>query len=80
MNTYTKFLSLKFLQSISYVFFVIFSLVIILNVLTEVEFFKNYEVSSYLPFYLALLNSFDLIIFSLLTGSAREIFIFIEIL
>jgi len=62
MNTYTKFLSLKFLKSISYVFFVIFSLVIILNVLTEVEFFKSYDVNTYLPHYLAVLNSFDQIL------------------
>src|SRR5210317_1167769 len=32
-----------------------------LNILTEIEFFKNYEVNTYLPFYLAVLNSLDLI-------------------
>lgn len=61
MNTYVKFLSLTYLKSLSYVFLVMLSLVIILNILTEVEFFKNYDVATYFPFYLATLNSFDLI-------------------
>src|SRR5210317_137277 len=61
MNTYVKFLSLTYFKSLSYVFLVMLSLVIILNILTEVEFFKNYDVASYFPFYLATLNSFDLI-------------------
>lgn len=61
MSTYKKFLFLNYIKSISYVFIVIFSLVIILNILTEIEFFKNYSVNSYLPLYLAFLNSFDLI-------------------
>ena len=61
MNTYIKFLSLNFVKSIVYVFFVMLSLVIILNILTEVEFFKNYNVGAYLPIYLAILNSLDLI-------------------
>ena len=37
------------------------SLILILNILSEVEFFKNYDVNSYLPIYLSLLNSPDLI-------------------
>jgi lipopolysaccharide export system permease protein len=37
------------------------SLVIILNIITEIEFFKNYDVKSFFPFYLATLNSLDLI-------------------
>ena len=37
------------------------SLVIILNVLSEVEFFKDQDVSSFFPFYVSLLNSTDLI-------------------
>ena len=61
MNTYIKFLSLNFVKSIVYVFFVMLSLVIILNILTEVEFFKNHNVGAYLPIYLAILNSLDLI-------------------
>ena len=61
MKTYVKFLSVNYFKSLSYVFLVMLSLVIILNILTEVEFFKNYDVASYFPFYLAALNSFDLI-------------------
>ena len=61
MRTYVKFLYLNYFKSIIYVFAIMLSLVIILNILTEVEFFKNYEVSTYLPIYLAVLNSFDLI-------------------
>lgn len=61
MNTYTKFISINYSRSLSYVFFIMLSLVIILNVLSEIEFFKNYNVNIYLPLYLAFLNSFDLI-------------------
>lgn len=61
MSTYIKFLSLNYLKSLGYVFLIMLSLVTILNILTEVEFFKNYEVSAHLPFYLSVLNSFDLI-------------------
>ena len=61
MKTYVKFLSVNYFKSLSYVFLVMLSLVIILNILTEVEFFKNYDVATYFPFYLATLNSFDLI-------------------
>ena len=61
MLTYVKFLSLNYLKSILYVFFIILSVVIILNILSEVEFFKDYNVGSLYPLYLATLNSFDLI-------------------
>ena len=61
MSTYIKFLSLNYLKSLGYVFLIMLSLVTILNILPEVEFFKNYEVSAHLPFYLSVLNSFDLI-------------------
>ena len=59
VNTYTKYLTINYLKSISYVFAIMLSLVIILNILTEIEFFKNYNVNTYLPFYLASLNSLD---------------------
>ena len=61
MNTYIKFILSSYLKSFNYVFFIMLSLVIILNILTEVEFFNSFNVSIYLPVYLALLNSFDLI-------------------
>ena len=61
MKTYTKFLLLNYIKSFIYVFAVMFCLVIILNILSEIEFFKNYNVNSFIPVYLAFLNSFDLI-------------------
>ena len=61
MNTYIKFLSINYMKAIVYVFSVMLSLVIILNLLTEIEFFKNYNTGTYLPLYLAILNSFDLL-------------------
>ena len=61
MNTYFKFLSINYIKSIIYVFAVMFCLVIILNILSEIEFFKNNNVNSLIPIYLAFLNSFDLI-------------------
>ena len=61
MSTYFKFISLNYIKSIIYVFAVIFCLVIILNILSEIEFFKNYNINSFIPLYLAFLNSFDLI-------------------
>jgi len=61
MNTYFKFLSINYIKSITYVFAVMFCLVIILNILSEIEFFKDNNVSSLIPIYLAFLNSFDLI-------------------
>ena len=61
MNTYTKFLINLFIRSFGYVFFIMLSLVIILNILSEIEFFKNFEVATYFPIYMSLLNSLPLI-------------------
>ena len=60
MSTHLKYLSWSYIRSIGYVFIVMFALVIILNILSEIEFFKDYDVNTYLPIYLAVLNSFDL--------------------
>ena len=57
MKTYTKFLLKLFLISFSYVLFIISCLVIILNVLSEIEFYKSYNVDHFLPIYMALLNA-----------------------
>ncbi len=61
MKTYHKFILTIFLKSFVYVFFVMFSLVLILNILSELEFFRNIEVSLYLPIYISFLNSPSLI-------------------
>ena len=57
MKTYIKFLIFIFLKSLIFVSLVLLSLIFILNILTELEFFKNLQVSSYYPIYIALLNS-----------------------
>jgi lipopolysaccharide export system permease protein len=57
MNTYTQFLVRNYLLSLVNVFFVFFSLIFILNVLTELDFFKKSEVSTLFPLYLSLINT-----------------------
>ena len=57
MKTYTKFLISIFLNSIFNVFLIMFSLIFILNLLTELEFFKEISVSIYYPIYFSFLNT-----------------------
>jgi len=57
MKTYIKFLCYIFLRSFFYVFLVMFSLVFILNVLSELEFFKDIDVGIDFTLLLSLLNS-----------------------
>jgi len=57
MKTYTKFLINGFLKSFFNVFFVMISLVFILNILKEIEFFSDKEVNSLYPIYLSIMNS-----------------------
>ena len=57
MKTYIKFLIYIFVKSFFFVFLVLLSLIFILNLLTELEFFKNIQVSTYYPMYIALLNT-----------------------
>ena len=57
MKTYIKFLSKTYLSSFIYVLLIMFSLIFILNLLSELDFFKDINVNSYLPIYLSLLNS-----------------------
>jgi lipopolysaccharide export system permease protein len=57
MKTYTKFLINGFIKSFFNVFLVMISLVFILNILKEIEFFSNKEVNSLYPIYLSLMNS-----------------------
>ncbi len=61
MKTYIKFLLQTFLRSFLYVFLVILSLVFILNILSEIEFFREIETKPIFPLYLSLLNSPSLI-------------------
>ena len=57
MNTYTKFLVKTYLISLLNVFFIFFCLIFILNLLTELEFFKQKDVEVYFPLYLSLINT-----------------------
>ena len=57
MKVYTKFIVTSFLKSFLYVSIVFFSLVLILNTLTEVEFFQDIDVKAYFPIYISFLNS-----------------------
>lgn len=57
MKVYVKFISIIFFKSLFFVFFVILSLVFLLNLLTELEFFKNIDVSTNFTLFLSLLNS-----------------------
>ena len=57
MKTYTKFLINGFIKSFFNVFLVMISLVFILNILKEIEFFSNKEVNSLYPIYLSLMSS-----------------------
>ena len=49
MKTYSKFLILNFIKSLMYVVMILFGLIIILNVLSELEFFKDIKVNNLLP-------------------------------
>ena len=57
MKTYTKFLINGFIKSFLNVFFVMISLVFILNILKEIEFFSNKDVNSLYPIYLSIMSS-----------------------
>lgn len=57
MKTYSKFLIFNFVKSLMYVVMILFGLIIILNVLSELEFFKRINISTYFPIYLAVINA-----------------------
>ena len=57
MKTYIKFLTVIFLNSFFYVSAIMLSLIFILNLLSELDFFKDTNVDNLLPIYLSLLNS-----------------------
>ena len=57
MKTHKKFLISGFLKSFLNIFFIMISLVFILNILKEIEFFNNKEVNSLYPIYLSIMSS-----------------------
>ncbi len=61
MKTYVKFLSITFYKSLLFVFCIMISLVFVLNLLSELDFFKEIDVKIYFPIFLSFLNSPDMI-------------------
>ena len=57
MKTYIKFLIIGFIKSFINVFLIMITLVFILNILKEIEFFSTKEVNSFYPIYLSLMSS-----------------------
>ena len=57
MKTYIKFITFLFIKSFFFVFFITLGLVVILNILSELDFFKNLFVNTNFIVSLALLNS-----------------------
>ena len=57
MKVYIQFIIKSFLKSLIFVSSIIFCLIFLLNLLTELEFFREINVKYYFPIYLSLLNS-----------------------
>ena len=57
MSTYIKFLTLTFIKSFLNIFLIMTSLVFILNILQEIEFFNDKNLNSLYPIYLSLMNT-----------------------
>tara|TARA_X000000368_G_scaffold158914_1_gene125207 strand:- start:608 stop:1681 length:1074 start_codon:yes stop_codon:yes gene_type:complete len=57
MKTYIKFIVTSFLKSFLNIFLIILSLVFILNILKEIEFFSNQDVNALYPIYLSLMST-----------------------
>jgi len=57
MKTHILFLIKNYLLSLINVFFIFFCLIFVLNLLTELEFFKKSDVSALFPLYLSLINT-----------------------
>ena len=61
MKTYIKFIIYIYLRSFLNIFLIMLGLVFILNLLSELDFFKNLDVDTFVPLYLSMLNSGSLI-------------------
>ena len=51
MKTYIQFILRIYMTALINIFLIFFSLIFILNLLTELEFFKEIQVSSFYPLY-----------------------------
>jgi len=78
MTIYKKFLFINYLKSFFIIFLIFFSLVFILSVITELDFFKDSNVNVVTPIYLALINTptlmFDLFPFVFLICTMQFFF------
>ena len=61
MKVYVRFIILSFLKSLMLVSIIFFTLVFILNTLTEVEFFNEIKVEPYFPIYISYISLYVLI-------------------
>ena len=57
MKTYIQFILKIYMTALINIFLIFFSLIFILNLLTELEFFKEIQVNSFYPLYLSLINT-----------------------
>ena len=57
MKTYIRFIVFSFLKSFLNIFLIMISLVFILNILQEIEFFSTKDVNTIYPVYLSLMNT-----------------------
>ena len=57
MKTYIKFIIKTYIISLINVSLIMLSLVFILNLLSELDFFKNINVNNYFPLFLSIINS-----------------------
>ena len=61
MKVYIKFIITTYLKSFINILLLIFALVLILNLLTEIEFFSNREINVFYMLYISFLNSPSLV-------------------
>ena len=57
MKTYIQFFVISFLKSFINIFLIMLSLVLILNIIKEIEFFNNKDVNTLYPIYLSIMNT-----------------------
>ena len=57
MKTYIQFILKIYMTALINIFLIFFSLIFILNLLTELDFFKEIQVNSFYPLYLSLINT-----------------------
>jgi len=56
LKTYQKYIVNNFLTTVGKIFFIFFSLAFVLTIFEEISFFKDIEISFFVPFFLTLLN------------------------